>query len=108
MRTTTSEGTDVERTPPPLTRKRIEMARAVAAGEVTTLNTVRWFRGGQPAEGQSGRALRELEAAGLIAVTAGATPDTSGATPVTLTEAGRTALLRERPTGEPATSAEPE
>ncbi len=106
--TTTSEGTDVERTPTPLTRKRIEMARAVAAGEVTTLNTVRWFRGGEPAEGQSGRALRELEAAGLIAVAAGATPDTAGATPVTLTEAGVAALLRERPSADAATSTDTE
>lgn len=103
-----SEGTDVQRTPPPLTRKRIEMARAVQAGEVSTVNTVRWFRGGEPAEGQSGRALRELEAAGLIAVVAGATPDAAGATPVTLTAAGETALSRERPGPDAATSTDAE
>lgn len=106
--TTMSEGTDVARTPTALTRKRIEMATAVEAGEITTVNTVRWFRGGEPAEGQSGRALRELESAGLIEVTPGAEPDAQGATPVTLTEAGSATLhgTRSPDTGPTSTDGE--
>lgn len=75
-----------------LTRKRREMAEAVQAGRVRSDRTVTWYLDGEPVAGQSGRALRELSRAGVIAVVAGS-PDKQGATQVTVTERGVTLLL---------------